>query len=351
MMRNLLRVFRLVFGGLCVASSAFALEEYSGPAEVAAVNIAKSVGGGCAASTGNTSFAAVIAAAGVCGFEAYVICKGSTGGGLPCTSSGGTICTDTGNVAGCGLMGLSGGYWYVGLGSLTAGYTCGSNRLLRNVAGSQTCVSMCYDLRGAMVTAFVPIDDPAQNVPGACLFVSGSGMCELEVVDTSNFTYGSQLYRGGTWAHVGQRCTEDASSPPDDGALSQGPTGGTGGGSSSTSGPSSAETTAGGEALAGGELGRTTSESQGDLLTSMVATPEALPKPGWEDRWNLSLASFLGVEAAACNAFPGITVMGQTYTLDVCPWLHYWESFAKWMVYLYTAFALWNLLYSRPGGA
>lgn len=415
MMRNLSTACLLACALFLSSGNATALSSYEGPQD--AVTRTYTVSGvvGCT-NIVNANFAT---------FSAFIACFAALNGSghvgeYSCGNAGPWFAYTVENtsIASCSAV------WYRfsgGTGSTACGAaltpctatisqmatSCGSNRSIGVISGTTYCVSKCYSLRGSSVTAFVPIDDPASTVPAACLFLSGTGTCMIEVVDTSNFTYGSQLYRGGTWEHVGQQCQEDPTSAPTTGAINTSPTGTTGSGSGGTTSLSptdsanlaatktaaqgtesslnanlpaigdtltslknlseefftglldAGEMTADGEGASTAQeiaedeiaLLRSTANAASQLnLDALSAGPGEAPQfLGTESRWLFSLDPFIGGSAECSHSwtvsFPGLAV--QTWTLNICPWAPYFRAFMFWVLMLTTAWGLWSTVYAR----
>jgi len=339
---------------LLASSGALAQEAYSGPNEDTTRRWTVASSGSCPGTTPSTSTqmddATIIACAaewqsihssGVPLASHYWV-RGTTCGS---TNLGPLTAAPTGPAAN-GVLGVC---WVSGAGAWgTEVNNCPSNRSLATISGVARCVSRCYSLRGTSVSAFVPISDPAQSVPGACLFLAGTGTCEIEATDTSNYTYGSQLYRGGTWIHVGQQCVEDTSSAPSDGAINTSPTGGTGGGVSSE-GDTTASKTAMLDAVA------TAQASIGDDLDNRKEVIEKGDRPLFldegQERWLPSLASFLPVEAS-CTLDGGTVAFGGASVhleMSFCEWGGRVKDFLGFAIALFTMWAVWSSIFVARG--
>lgn len=218
---------------------------------------------------------------------------------------------------------------------------------LANIAGVARCVSKCYSLRGTEVSLFIPIDSPDQVLTQACFFIAGKGSCEVEVVTASNYSYGSQLYRAGTFAHVGQRCTEDASSAPTTGAVSNAPTGGTGSGTGSED--NSATKNAMDSAIASSQAAASSSLESAKVAIEAGPYPTMTPTEG---RWTFGLTGFLPAaetcELTAGN-LPRTTAAALPFTISICTWAPYARDFLQWAFALFTAFGIWMIVFSPKG--
>lgn len=231
--------------------------------------------------------------------------------------------------------------------------TCPSTLTLFNVSGTGLrCRSKCWALRGVLVSAFVPINSESDVLTQACLFVVNSGQCEIEAVDTSNYTYGAQIYRSGTWRHVGQQCHEDTSSAPSSGAITSSPTGGTGSGTTTISEGNTATSrlTMEGDisgARSGVESGL---EAQRAYIESGVGAEEFMPTGG---RWLPNLDSVLpALIVAECELTTG-TVPRKTggdvpLKLSFCSWAPYVQDVLYYVFGVLTMFGLWGIVFNNP---
>lgn len=261
------------------------------------------------------------------------------------------------------------------------------------IDGVSRCVSKCYSVRGTDVSLFVPIDSEAATVNEACFFISGRGSCQVQTVSASNYSYGGQLYRAGTFRHVGQRCTEKTGSPVTTGAISQAPTGTASTGAGLSSADSAkltdikvntgntvselqgmrAETksrlddlkalsndliqaTDGAGAISGSTAGLTSIEAAKNKNVDelqknadMLTLDQAPTMGGDGSRWKIGLDPFVG-SAAACTHtwvanFPKMAP--KNLTLDICKWAPYFQGFMFWALGIWTAWSLWSTIYAH----
>ena len=389
-MKNLLRAFLLACG-LAQSASSFALAPYEGPQDVVVTTII----------VPGSGFAGAGCPAGTYTWAAFKVCVNAMPSSYSTTttygfaSSGSTMryAWSTDPVQGGTVYECSGGTPGVGAcGPGTIGtvlLTCSStNREVGLLSGVAKCVSKCYSLRGASVSAFVPIDDPAATVLGACLFISGKGQCQLEAVDTSNYTYGSQLYRGGTWDHVGQGCNEDPTDAPSTGALNTSPTGGTGSGSGGSTtavlGPTDAANLAGVNAntaalkagQCGGEgqpkcaINEGNAQESSDNMTLNIEDQIAASSAAMDaqaaaidlgaapsflsgSRWLPSVTSLFPGSSCTYDLGPmnlsfaliGGGSISVPRVIDVCPWADYARAFLYWAFGVITLVSVWSILF------